>query len=384
MNNRSAWISAVIAVMLCGGCSYQLVIEKLLTVETIGYDKVDAKLGLDAPNNIVVTVSGPHISEDGEDRREAISTTASSSKEAKLYLSRRSDRIIVSGQLRTILYNEDIAREGIYKISDSMLRDPQIGNRVKLTMVEGSSSKDFLSAQFKHDAKIDSFLHTMMEKEHQFNTIPMTTLHEFTRDYYDDGIDPIMPIIKKTKDFFMVSGIALFQDDRYITRINPPETRVFLSMMDRYRHGDISFNWKEPESSKQERLVLSFIANKRKIEVLAQREEPIQVTVAISLKGYVLEYYGGHDLSKKEEQHAVEAQLEEQFERRAAAIIKQQQTHRVDNLGIGRYVRNSIGLNRWKQMNWREEFPNVKVTVKATVQIVGTGSRNFKPLPSKT
>ncbi|WP_216828152.1 Ger(x)C family spore germination C-terminal domain-containing protein [Alkalihalobacterium elongatum] len=50
-------------------------------------------------------------------------------------------------------------------------------------------------------------------------------------------------------------------------------------------------------------------------------------------------------------------------------IIKTMQQLNADSIGIGRYVRNSISYKEWRQIDWREVYPNIHVTCNVEAEI---------------
>ncbi|WP_162880763.1 hypothetical protein [Paraliobacillus sediminis] len=66
-------------------------------------------------------------------------------------------------------------------------------------------------------------------------TLPRLTA--FTRDRLDDGIDPILPLIKTGEKESVIDGVALFKEDRYITKINPEDTLTFSVLYSNFRTG---------------------------------------------------------------------------------------------------------------------------------------------------
>ena len=47
-------------------------------------------------------------------------------------------------------------------------------------------------------------------------------------------------------------------------------------------------------------------------------------------------------------------------------MISLMKQHQIDSLGIGRYVRNRIGYEQWKKMNWRQELQNFRSNARLT------------------
>ena len=71
----------------------------------------------------------------------------------------------------------------------------------------------------------------------------------FSREYFDDGIDPIAPIIRQEKDNIIIAGIGLFRDDRYITKIEPEKGIIFSILKKKFKQGQIKIDIKDDENS---------------------------------------------------------------------------------------------------------------------------------------
>lgn len=349
---------------LLSGCGDQRVLEKLGFTQTGAYDLL--------PNHkLKVTNSVPKIDPSAKTTREVLTTTATSSKEARIHLSKQTDRILVSGQLRNTLFGIDLAKQGIWDYIDTLIRDPSIPSRVKVIIVSGNAGK-LLSKDYKQHPRTGQYIDRMLEKETKAHAIPNTSLFKFTRDYYDDGIDPVAPMIKEGKKNIFVDGVALFAKDKYVAQIGPDDSMFFSLLYDDFKSGDINFNLGRM-NGKQETVMFSYLINKRKIRVHRDDAGKLHVKIDITLKGTVLEYTGGLKLSKDGERNLLEQKTSQFINRNAKRLIKLMQKHKVDSVGIGRYVRNHIGYAEWKKLDWRETFPQVDVQCLATINITNYG-----------
>ncbi|MOA17533.1 hypothetical protein D3C78_1377970 [compost metagenome] len=46
---------------------------------------------------------------------------------------------------------------------------------------------------------------------------------------------------------------------------------------------------------------------------------------------------------------------------RAQKIVQVLQDKKVDSLGLGKHVRNSMTYQAWKQLDWRSRYPDIKI-----------------------
>jgi len=350
--------------MALTGCGDQRVLEKLGFTQTTAYDLL--------PNHqLKVTNSIPKTDPKAKTSREVLTTTATTSKEAKIHLSRQTDRLLVSGQMRNSLFSITLAKQGIWDYIDTLIRDPSIPARVKVIIVNGNAGR-LLSKDYGQHPRTGQYIDRMLEKEAKAHAIPKTSLFKFTRDYYDDGIDPVAPLIKEGKRNILIDGVALFAKDKYITRIGTDDTMFFSLLYEDFKSGDINFNLGRSKG-KPETVMFSYLVNKRKIRIHRDNAGKLHATIEIKIKGTVLEYTGGLHLSRDQDLRSLERKTSEHVNRNTERLIKLMQKHKVDSLGIGRYVRNHLSYAEWKQLDWRETFPQVDVQCLSTIKITNFG-----------
>lgn len=357
---------SLILLLLLIGCSDQKIIEDMGFVRTITHDAIE---GVDPKEKIKIAFSVPLAQV--KDKL-VFTTEARTSKQARVLFSRQNDRTIVSGQLRQVLFGKELARHGIWDYVDAMLRDPSIGRRVYIAMVDGDA-EEILSKTFKQDPSTGEYLHDLLERAVVLTDIPRSNLHTFNRDYYDHFADPVVPILKIDKNYLVLKGLAFFRDDRYITEIDQKKNMIFSSLSDNLHTGELSINISEQEGGQEEAIILGYIESKRKVKVNVRDEntngEHIYVDIKIKMMGSLLDYTGELNLSIPKNQKQLEKTIEEQLKKEANAIIKHTQEHKVDPIGIGQYVRNNLPFKRVKDLDWHEVYPNIHINVDYDVKI---------------
>ncbi|MEC0244434.1 Ger(x)C family spore germination protein [Paenibacillus chitinolyticus] len=352
------------ALFLLAGCARdQNVLEKIGYVQSAAYDWAPG-------NKMTVTLSIPVIErESGDGHEEVLTITASSNKAAKNLLSRRTSRTLVSGQLRNLLYGIQLARTGLRQHMDALLRDPSISKRANIILTE-DKAHDIIDRDYPGHPKTEQYIDKLLQKEYQLQNMPRILLHQFVRDYFDEGIDPIATIIRMTGKDLEVSGIALFRNDVYVTKL-PTKDMIFFNLLyQNQKQGEFSFALNDEEVKS---IMFNAITSKRKIKIRKDEKGVIHADIRLKVHGSVLEYSGNLNLSTNERskvEKKVAAYISEQSER----VFSFMQENGTDSIGLGRYVRNKLGYAEWKKLDWEETYPAIQVHVTTDFLIKNFGN----------
>ncbi|OMF21635.1 hypothetical protein BK132_32335 [Paenibacillus sp. FSL H8-0259] len=364
MARLSLSLLLLLPLLLTGCKSDERILEKLGLVQTASYDLAEN-------NRIKVTSCVPVIDPDSSARRELLSTVSDSIKEARIMFSRQTDLTVVSGQLRDALFGLKLAKAGLGDYIDTLLRDPSIALGVKVTIINGDAG-EILAKDYEPHTDTGRYINHLLEKEAAGNSIPNTTLYEFSRDYNDDGIDPVAPIVKDSGDKAVIDGIALFQEDRYRMKI-PAQDGIFFGLFrDDLRQGEAALHLGEKDG-RQVVVMFSSLLNSRKVKVHRLGPGRFKVELLANIQGSVLEYTGHHYLNKAGVRQQLERDIADVIMAKAKEMVSQMQQHNVDSLGIGIQIRNTLSYKEWNQMNWREVYPQVEIECKAKVTIKDYG-----------
>ncbi|KIL34848.1 hypothetical protein SD71_17760 [Cohnella kolymensis] len=365
--------AALIIPLLLPACADQRILEELGTVHTTSYDLLPEEEGKSSKELLITMTIPKNDPENRKVREEILTTTSINSKGGRIRLSRKTELSLVSGQLRNVLFGSRLAKEGIWPLMDTFQRDPSISQRLKITVVDGSAH-DLVTEKYPPHPMTGPYIERMLEKQEKSKMSAEATLYDFTRDYYDDGIDPIAPIVKKQGGNVVMEGIALFNEDRYMTKIPADEVLIFGFLQGDFRQGELSMDFGESANKEANNAMFTSLISKRKIKVFANRSrDDITVNVSVQIKGSVLEYNGKMDLSIDQDRRKLERLISEQITDKANDMISKMQKNNVDSLGLGQYVRNSMSYGRWKKLNWEEVYPHVRVHCKATMVIKDYG-----------
>ncbi|MFC4810702.1 Ger(x)C family spore germination protein [Paenibacillus sp. GCM10023250] len=359
LRRRSALL-ALAAAVLIGGCGDQRVLENIGFIQTTSYDLM--------PNGeLKIAVAIPRLDAESSEQREVLRTTARTSKLARIELSRQTSLQLVSGQLRVTLLGKSFVQAGIGHHLDTQVRDPAISPLMKIAVVNGDA-EELLNRRYSQHPRTDRYIERMLEKEASMHSIPKSTLHQFVRDYFDDGIDPVAPLLRQSGENIVTDGIALFKHDRYVDRLPPKDAMIFAVLRGNFRQGELAFTLPKGGGN----VFITSLISKRDVRVTGTGNTT-KVIISAGLHGSVLEYMGGLDLGRQENVKQLEAKAGAYLSEEADRVMKRMQAKGADGAGIGTYVRNHMGYAAWRKTDWEARYPNVDVECRIRMTIDNVG-----------
>ncbi|WP_026701945.1 Ger(x)C family spore germination protein [Salibacterium aidingense] len=363
---KRCWMLMVLIILT--GCSDRHVIEQVGFVNTLGFDKEENS----EEDEILLTGVVPQIAPEAGNDRELLTTITSSEEQGILDLGRQSNREIENGQLRNILFGSELAEEGIKENIITMNRDPIFGTRAQVVVVNGQANQ-LLSQPYTQHPEASQYIDRLLKKESRLKNVPETRIHQFTRDLYDDGVDPVTAVIKQGNDKVVLDGIGLFKNDQYVDKVDPSEARIFFFLIGNSSSGAVNLNLSQEEENPVEAL-FNAIHHTSSITVKNPSDpEALEIVIEIKVKGALLEYDGSLDLGDNKDLNKLKSQLGASIERRCENLVKLLQDNEVDSAGLGKSVRNRLSYNEWKKLNWQETYPDVPITIKVDTKINNTG-----------
>ncbi|MED5019413.1 Ger(x)C family spore germination protein [Paenibacillus chibensis] len=363
---RFVWLVVIFGVVVSQtGCARsQRILEKLAINHTLGYD-------LDDDKQLYVTAAIINQGEGGSEvKQELISTEADSSKEAKIKLSRQTSRSIVNGQIRNTMYSIDVAREGIRKLIENLVRDPSISPRVKITIVNGSV-KELLESKLPDHPNTSQYVDHLLQKNWKNQNIPQVNVYQFARDYLDDGVDPVAPVVRKKGDSVVVDGLGLFRDDKYVGKLSPDYNMLFAMTRGKYRQGEIYI--KLDQEKLDGSVMLGTVSSDKKFNVRRKRNGGFIVELFLQVKGDIMEYSGKVPLDNPTDIRVIENGISAYISGKIEKMVNIMQEKRSDNIGLGKQVRNSLSYAEWKRLNWEKVYPEVTFRCVVHTNIKSTG-----------
>ena len=354
MNKNYLLILNFIILLVVTGCSSeQNIIDDIDLVTAVGYDYIDE-------NHVRGTVSIPIFKPDKSITSGTFSNISTLLRENRAKLDSESNKPLLSGRLEIALYNEKLAKHGIYDYLDYLNRDPSVGSQVFLAVVEGNA-KDYLTKKYEtQDTGI--YISGILEKNMKRGTIPKTNLHQMLYKYYSKGADLFLPLLVLRDDKVKINGMALFKGDKYVGKISFKELFAFKTLVEDYKFGILPLHVQKSSAD------LENIKSKRHYQVDNTGSIP-KVNIDIKIEGVIREYKG------TKMNHQVIQRLEKQFEERLnndyQRIISRTQALKVDSLGIGDILNSRIRNFDFKR--YKDYYPEMSIEARVNVNITEYG-----------
>lgn len=347
-------IILIFLIVLISGCGVQKEILDDVSLESgIGFDFYKE-------GQILGTALVPNYQPDKSIKNVTHQAISAMNRELIIEMQRQSADPLVSGSLEVVLFGNKLAREGIIDLIDAMQRDATIGERLYLIVVDGKAN-DLLKHNYGTSGNA-TYISNLMKQNIEMRDLPQTNLHLFIFDFFQQGKDPFLPMVKRIgKDHMEISGLCLFKNDKLITTIPTSKMFFFKLLADKYSEGTYKVKVNGEEAA-----VRSIRSNHR---FDLSNKDPNKMTIHIKIKGQIREY-SGNKLSPKAIK-LIENNLEKLVNKECLKLINQFQEKGIDPFGLGHYVKSQT--RKFNFNKWEQDYKNVKVNINSHVEIIDAG-----------
>jgi spore germination protein len=354
---RKSFVILSSMLLLTGCFPSKRILEDIQLVSAIGYDyKSKNKVQLNA------MVSIPQSGEDVPPISQVFSGTTHTSKMARMFEQAESPKPFQMGRLEIAMYDNKLAKKGIFKLVDTLQRDPTIGRDLYLAIVDGST-RQLLDEHYQLSETPSKYLFLLL-KQNMVSSIPKTNLHEFLYAYYGKGMDPHLPLLKKSGNRIRVEGTALLKEDRLKGKIDLRESFILKLMMQPFEKGIY-----EVELNENKYFTLQNLSSDVDYHFKNVKVSP-RVTIHATVKGRVNEA-PNVPLSKKSMVDHLEKVSERQLSNDMKKLTNKLQKWNVDPLQLGDRARSQT--RNFDFERWEAFYPEIPMDIKVDVEIIQAG-----------
>jgi spore germination protein len=344
------WI--LTSILLLGGCVQKSVIDDVNIATGIGIDK--------SGNQFLGSVMIPVFNPDKTFENFTFTAKGNIMRDLLSEMQKKASQPIVGGSLDLAFFGKDVAREGIMRVLDVFLRDPSVGSRVQLAVVDGKAN-DIFKGKYG-DRGNAAYLAQLIEHNMTGQNLPLTNLHRFLAAFYQEGQDPYLPFLKKLKpNLVSIAGIALFKDEKVVDLLSENKMFYFKLLVDKHTKGSVKVKGKAGDSTVQS------ITSKTKIKLI--NRNPYQFTVNIKINGLLTE--DQEKTLKKSDISKIEKRLEKQVNQECANMIHHFQKKDIDPVGFGHIA--STKTRNFDFKKWDQSYKNAQFKVTSNVKIIEVG-----------
>lgn len=325
----------VFSLILLSGCGLEKeVVDDIHIITGLGYDYIEE-------NQFEGTAIVPIYATDKSLEQETYSSVSALSKDIRDKSNLKSSEPLVGGKLEVVLYGEELARQGIQKILDTLIRDPSVGANVHLAVAE-EYAKDILATKKSKVEDIGVNISKLIEQNIQTGALPHSNIHQFVDSFYEEGLDPTLPILKKTGNDIEITGIALFKGDKYVDSIVVDNFFAFRMLFESFSNGSYMIHLGENDKYAS----IQNITTKSEVNVKNIKGASPVFNYDITINGMIKEYSGNRVTPKVIEQ--IKKKMEQQLKNDTDELLHKFKEHNVDPIGLGRRLKR---INR----NWDEQ-----------------------------
>ncbi len=379
------------SLFLLTGCWDKQEIKKLGFVLAIGIDK-------GPKGDILVTaqVVNPEVAQ-GEGSIEKSSVKLVGNKGKTVFQAIRKmlqefDRKNHYAHNKVIVISEDLAKEGLLPILDSLKRGGEVRGYVWLCIAKGVKAREVLGVKPEGVETIQAnYLKGIIENQ-QFNySSANVTILEFYKKVLGTGIYPVAgsfqmirknmyPVEENSKtktDYIKLSGGAVFRKDMLVGYLNETETHGYNWIAGKVKSGIIVL---PSLIEKGKSASIEVIKASAKIKPVL-KENRISFIIDIHEKAVIVEEQGRGQLKSSQERFRYFRNMEKENEKlvrkEVMQAVNKAKRLRSDFLGLGSALNKKYPA-KWNETKkeWDAQLSDIQVIVKVDVTI--RGAREMK------
>lgn len=279
--------------------------------------------------------------------------------------------------LQSIVISEELAQSNVLTTLDFFYRDAEIRPDSRVYIASGATAEQIIRTEALNQEKTQFALSQAIKTQEFVGSFPDVDLVEFQRRVLDETTESTAPIVSIYIDLegmLRVEGTAMFIGPRLVGKLNREESLVVLLIGNDVKNPimTIPINSKEVSNVIRNQTLEIFRSKSNikssikddKVKILVD----IQLDVGMAEANYSMNYLNERDI--KELKSVSEDEIRKMFIR----TINKIQEYKTDVFGFGKAVEME-DPKLWKKIKeqWSENFSNLPVDVKVTVNIIGTG-----------
>ncbi|MDR3625576.1 MAG: Ger(x)C family spore germination protein [Ignavibacteriaceae bacterium] len=345
-----------------------------LTIQVLNPRTIASQKSYNEPSVVVYT-------EEGKDTLEIIRR-----------LSTESPRKLNGTHLRTVIFGEDFAKDGISDVLDFFSREHQNRTDLYFAVAKGITAYEVLNTLTDLETNPSFKLYSSIKASDEiWAGTESVKIISLINSIVSDGIDPVLTGIEivnsdeenKTmemleliaSDPIKIGYLAVFQNDKFVGWLDENECKGYNFLIQNVK-SSVGY----VESERTGRITIEVTDVKSKRTVLLINGEPV-VSVIIDIKGNIDTVAGDFDITKAENIRLIEQLSEDKITKMCyKSINKAQKELNSDIFGFGEVIHRTYP-KLWSTMkdDWNYNFKILPVNVKVNFKIdqIGIISKSF-------
>ncbi|MDX8046449.1 Ger(x)C family spore germination protein [Gracilibacillus sp. S3-1-1] len=335
------------------------------------------------------------IAGDQRSDKSTISTYSASGNtvfEANRRLTQALPRRVHLSHLQLIVFGEELAKEGIGRTLDYLIRDHELRTDFTITIAQKITGRELISVLTPLEETPATKITSSIESSEDFwAPTKEVKLDELIESVTSEGKEAILTGIHVTGDpeagqkktntqqtvptaQIYLDGIGVFKGDKLQGWMNEQESKGFNYITDNVSN---TLSW--VECNDEGRLSLEITDSKTTAQGDYQNGDPV-INIKVDVQANIGEVECAIDLNDPHELQLIQQKAEERTNQILKASIMKAQEFGSDIFGFGNMIKRAKP-KEWEKVkeNWSTIFPNLQVNVQSKVEMKQSGMIN-KPI----
>jgi spore germination protein KC len=394
MKKLSAIVLMLISVtVLLGGCWNQNELTDLAFVMAMGVDKGTQNEKYNVSFQVVVPANVASGQDGGGGQGPPVVVYQSSGNnltEAARKATKQIPRMLYYAHTNILVISEEVARDGILDLLDSLDRDPVFRTTTLVIIAKGIKAGDLISILTNLDKlPVDRFTKTLQATENMLGENMKVNIDNILSSSASAGKEPVisgfilhgnskkgtsLQNINNTRPPAMVTadGLAVFRDGKLVGWLNHDKVRGAIWVMNKMKGTNINFNW---EGKKDAVSMTPFLSNTN-ISVSVKNGKP-SINILVETIFKLSEINTVYDLTKPLNIQKLEKKTAAQIKKDIEESIRSVQKYKADIFGFGEKIHRTHP-RLWKKLkgDWNNQFAKLNVNIKVNAYYREAGKRN--------
>lgn len=363
--------------LFLSSCVQTFQLEDLGIITSRGVDRADN-------NDIEITMSVLQFQANSTKPTIIVSGVGSTIKGAVEDAGKKVSQELVPGKLDLEMYSRELAEDGLKAYIDTLKRDANIPDSVRLAVTE-DNSREILHTQEEHiSTNVGEFLHGLVQPGAEQRLFPEVSLQRFGRIINDEGIDPILPIIGLREETPVITGIALFKDDKMKGQLPIKDEYYFTIIEGMTQEELIEIEIPTDSIEKylvhgnggEEQLKIVLLIEKGTGDIQLTDKDKLHFDTNIKIELSLLEISREYKLDDAKAMKKLEQEIEKVITSRYEEIFTYLKEVNTDVFGYGMKYRIKKKGGKLSDKEWDKKFPNIKTNFNVNVDIIRHGTVN--------
>ncbi|MBM7557548.1 Ger(x)C family spore germination protein [Halanaerobacter jeridensis] len=314
------------------------------------------------PDNYLFSIQFPILREGSPEKINTLATTAPSLKSGISNFQTRTMGWISLGMLRTIIFNQQIARQGLLPHLDTLWREPIVPGSITMAICTNKQAVDIKDIQPAPVEDIGVYLDELFDTTSKNSLYPEKSLNDFFISLKTSGRKATIPLLKYGTRDIRIVGLALFRKDKMVGKIKIPETRALLLLQEKFIKDPIDLKIEDYHVNyyvQQVRTKIDVDYTKEHFNFNIDSKLEVDVTENTSEKRLI----GNKAALNKMERHLARALKKEMHK-----LLGQLQTQQSDVIGLGQRAKAKYPQYYHKNY-WNQQFSRSSINIEVNVSI---------------